>query len=75
MSAARGPKDKSPAKCGFFGCRGCSACDPDGSPPDVEETDLQRMQRKKREEDKALREGKPTLKVKLGDLLVGRGKR
>jgi hypothetical protein len=36
------------------------------------ENDLQRAQRRKREDDLALKEGRPTLKVTLGDLLKRR---
>jgi hypothetical protein len=50
------------ARCGFFGCRGCSACDPDHHPP--AETDLQR---RKREESAAREVGEPTLRVKMFD--------
>jgi len=56
--------------CGFLGCRGCSGCDPDGSPPGVEESDLERGQRRKREEDALRAANKPTLRVKLGDMLM-----
>jgi len=53
--------------CGLFGCAGCSGCDPDRSP--VEETDLQRMQRRKREEDALRAAGKPTLRTTFGDAM------
>ena len=60
------------SKCGFLGCFGCSACDPDGSPGATEESDLQRMQRHKREEDALRAAGQPTMRVKLGDALKRR---
>lgn len=44
-------------------------CDPDGSPEGVIENDLERAQRRKREEDELRSEGKPTLHVKFGDKL------
>ncbi len=46
------------------GCLGCSMCE-----SDEPENDLQAAQRRKREEDALRAEGKPTLRVKLGDLL------
>jgi hypothetical protein len=54
-------------KCGFFNCKGCSGCD-----PDVEENNLKRIQRRRREEDALRAAGKPTMRVKLGDTLTKR---
>jgi hypothetical protein len=53
--------------CGRYRCTGCAGCDPDGSPPGADENDLQRMQRRKREEDALRAAGKPTMRVRLGD--------
>lgn len=60
--------------CGKFSCPGCSGCDSEHSPPGVEENDLERAQRIKREEDALRAKGKPTLKVSFGDLLKKSGK-
>lgn len=48
-------------------CKGCSVCDPEIVPRD--ENELQLRQRRSRENARLLREGKPTLKVSIGDLV------
>jgi|HubBroStandDraft_3_1064219.scaffolds.fasta_scaffold2896464_1 hypothetical protein len=56
--------------CGRFQCRGCFGCDPDGSFLGGNETERQRAQRRKREEDLRRAAGAPTMQVKLGDAVA-----